>query len=547
VFASPDLPTVIFDERRFMTVVTLTASGVFLAGCATVMALLLVHYEKRRREFAIRIALGASVGGLSRLVLRELLWLSCVGTVCTAITVRWLVTVLPRFRLPNSVDFSHMDLSADWRVYAVACAGCVATVVIGAAPGLLRMRREIHAGQLRLDTVAGSRSSLRLRRAVLAAHALVATVLVITAGLFVRSVSHGFSHRIGIDVARTAFLNVRMKPMGPSNTSGRLEVQAAAVRALMERLAALPGVVAVALGPPPLGTSLERSLSVSQEVRSGADVIHTPVAWISAGPDYLRALGVRPVLGRSGVGREAVVTIGLAKKLWPDGDALGQQIEYGPFQGAVVGVIDMAVGSVRLGDQPGIVTFERADVLGGVIRDSREISLTIRSDGPPPVRAIEECAREAFLDATRLRVETAVDILDVDLGRERMGAWFFGGFGAIALALGLAGVFGLVAHTLSADRRSYGIMMALGATRHTVALKAVRTGVEPVMVGALLGALAAVPLASSFRALLIGIESTDAVTYGVSVLLFVGAAVVAGVCAVRSVSEINPIDVLRSE
>jgi putative ABC transport system permease protein len=547
LFGSVGAPAVAIAEGRFITVVALTALLVLASGCGTCMALLLVHYERRRQEIAVRMALGASRARILQLLARELSAPALVSVVGTLVMTHGTLRLLQQFRLPSGLDFGRLDLSADWRVYLVATVACLGILLGAALVPISRIMSSAGSGEMRPSQAARLSSSLHLRRLVLALHAAMATILIATAGLFVQSVRYGQSEAPGFDTERVVFASVRMKLRPSQGGAQELAGDAAASARLFDALRSLPGVEAVATGASPLSADAEVSLTVPQSIRSGTTQIDVPVVWIHAGPGYVETIGTPLLLGRGGDGQEAVVTRTLAEQLWPGQSPLGQPIRYGPFDGTVVGVADLAFGSLKLGRPSAIVTFNQPDPPALVLAGMREISVAIRVSHPQVRGRIARTLRDLFPDAVEVRVVTGRDIVDLDLGRERLASWLFSVSGLIASLLGIGGVFGLVAYAVSSDRRAYGIMMAIGASPGAIMRTAIWRGLGPVVVGVAGGIPAAIAVANVLNAQFVGIRPSSPAAYMSTVSAFLVCAVAASVWAARRIRHITPVEVLRSE
>ena len=152
-----------------------------------------------------------------------------------------------------------------------------------------------------------------------------------------------------------------------------------------------------------------------------------------------------------------------------------------------------------------------------------------------------------FPDATLVRIQSGRDIVAQDLGREQMAAWFFSGFGLIALALGVGGVFGLVAYLVHANRREYAVMIAIGARPADVMARTLWAGVAPIVLGVCCGLIAMTLLARTLEAFLLGLRGVDPVTYVAVPALFVGCGAAAALAAALRVRHIAPMEALRSE
>jgi putative ABC transport system permease protein len=270
------------------------------------------------------------------------------------------------------------------------------------------------------------------------------------------------------------------------------------------------------------------------------------LGWLSVGPGYLDALGTPLLLGREGHGAEAVITPSLAEELWPGESPIGRRISFAAFKGQVVGVAPIALGSVRLGDSSAVLSFEQADMLPRVVRNSSRVSLTIQCTAPAVVKPIAlRLARQALPDATAIDVSTGEEILAVDIGRQRLASWFFSAYGVVAVLFALSGIYGLVSYVAHARQRDFCIMVALGAPNRTVILRALGGTIAPVLGGTVAGSFAAVLLSNVTQALLLNQSAADPLVFagvGVAVVL---ASMTAGLAAAIPLRRMSPMTVLQ--
>jgi ABC-type antimicrobial peptide transport system permease subunit len=214
----------------------------------------------------------------------------------------------------------------------------------------------------------------------------------------------------------------------------------------------------------------------------------------------------------------------------------------------VVGVVpDFIQGSIRSNTAGGMITETQSfDV---AVRNLNAMHLTVSTtDGAAQiVPAVRRIVDDILPNAVRADVASGRQLLEQDLGRERLGASFFSGFGLVSLVLGLAGVFGLVSFLAESRRREIGVRMALGATPNRLMRSVVSTGLLPVAVGAVAGLVAAGLLSHTIEAFVHGVGTLDAVSYaGAAMLMLLGASA-AGVAAAARIRRVSPMEALRAE
>jgi predicted permease len=549
VFGAPESPTVVIRERNAFLLASALAMLVLLGGCATIAALVLMHYERRRGEFALKMSLGASRRRLVFELAGELLLIAAAGSAGGIVIGGLGVQIVPSFSLPGGIDVGRLDLSIDWRVCAVAVAAIALTLVAAAALPLARATRLRLAGELLTGSSPATLGSLRVRQALLAFQVSTTILVLVVAGLFVRAVIHGFGRAAGFDVDRTVFVSVLEKPRGgPAGDPQRLMAMREERNArLMPVFRALPGVSDVAQGPSPIGPDVVRSTPSSLTVRTRDREHQLSVGRLIGSPDLLSVLGVQILAGRALTASDwkqlpapAVITESLAETLWPDGDALGDsfrivQLRGGPYM--VVGICrDLAFGSLARPGSGVVVT------AGPGL--SPEANFVIRTDRPEFVAGT--IRRTMLGQGQVVRVATGREIVARDIGRQRLGAWAFSGFGLTALLLGVGGAFGLVAYLAESRRREFGVRLALGADLRDLVRHGLVAALAPVSAGIVAGLGLGALISHVIEALLVGISALDMVTYVLVAMTMLACATIAALIAAWRLRRTNPSEALRA-
>lgn len=547
VFGSPDTRTLIVgaNEESLFLVVAALATLVLLGGCATIAALVLIHYERRRGELALKISLGA---GRRRLILeqvRDLSWVGAVGCAGGILVAALGVRMVPALSLPGGIDIGRLDLSIDWRIAAVAMAATGLTLLLAAALPVARstrlgLARELYAGPT------ATLGSLRTRQRLLGLQVCATVVVLIAAGLFVRTVLYGFGGATGFDVDRTVFVSVQEGAPRPSGGDPRTLIRERSSR-LVSILREVPGVNDVAEGIAPIGPA---ALAMSPESRTVQvhDREHDVLVGVLHGsPTLLATLGVPILAGRAlaaedfaGMPQPVVITESLASRLWPDGDVLGQMLSMpqsrpgGPF--LIVGIArDFAFGSLT---RP----VRGAVVMAGTGSSTTASSFVVHTEHPDAVSALIRRTVEGQV----VQARTGREIVAQDIGRQRLGAWFFSGFGLAALFLGISSAFGLVAYLAESQRHDFGVRVALGANLWDLVRHALSAGVIPVAAGVAAGLALGGAASQAFRALLVGVGTVDVVTYLAVAITMLGCATTAALAAAWRLRRTSPADALRT-
>lgn len=546
VFGTPESRTLLIRERDPLLVVSGLAMLVLFAGCATIAALVLMHYERRRGELALKISLGASRGRLVFELLRDLSLVAATGSAGGILVAVLGVRVVPALSLPGGVNIGRLDLSIDWRVCAVAIVASILTVFAAAALPVARSTRVRLAGELFAGPSATTLGSLRMRQSLLAFQVCATIIVLIAAGLFVRAVIHGFGGAAGFDVNRTLFVSVQEGASLRNATADPQSVITERSARLMPILREMPGVSDVAEGMAPIGSDASSSSLKSKTFKVSDQEYQLLAGVLTGSPNLLSTLGVPIVAGRHltaadlpAMPHPAIITQSLAQRLWPEGGPLGQAFSLPQLRGGsyiVVGIArDFAFGSVARRGTGVVVT-------AGPGTSSILSNFVIRTDHPEIVLG----AVRRTIKGQVVRVATGKEIVARDIGRQRLGAWFFSGFGLAALLLGVSGAFGLVAYLVESQRREFGVRLALGASMWHLVRRGLNAALGPVSAGVAAGLALGGIAAQVFAALLVGISALDVITYLLVAVTMLSCTAIVALAAAWRLRRTTPSDALRA-
>lgn len=550
IYGAPTSRTIVIDESAAIQVAAVATGCIFLGGCATLLALIVMHYERRRHELSVRLALGCPPARLRRLVAIELCALGAIGLLAALGFGAVVVTMLPALDFTAGVDFARLDLSFDWRVFLFSGIGVGLTLAVG---GFLPMKRATSAHvALELAGARNAPSSLRLRRTVLATHAGAATLVLICAGLLIRAVNTAYSQGAGFDIRRTLFLTLQT-----ASSFGRSEEGPAnrAIRAakLVGDISELPGVQIVGLGEAPLG--LDQTTKANRRVT----IVGGDRQWTGTlGSDrvdenFHRALGIPLLSGRwldhtdtlvHDGPRPVLMTATLAQSIWPQRSPIGLIFSIGRGAFQVVGVVgDYPQGSLKMGQFRMFFGATDIDREGAGF----ELPLVVRSTGnAADLRArVQRLVETSWQNAILRDLATGEEIVARDLGRERLGAAVFGTFGLLTLCLSLTGIFGLVAHYADSHRRELSIRRALGAEPNVVLRQVIHVAMSPVLVGSVIGLLVGAVVASKVGLAFLGVSQLDPITYVTTMFCLTFGGLLASGSAAWRVLRISPAEALK--
>lgn len=522
---------------------------VLLVASANVANMLLARANARRKEIAVRLALGATRARLVAQLLTEGLLLSFLGGGVGLLLAAWSNESLNHIQLPLPVDIA-LGLTLDYRVLAFTIVVAALTaVVFGLAPALQATRADL-VSTLKEEsgTTAGGGSKRRLQRLLVVAQVAISLVLLTFAGLSVRSMRN--AHRVHPGFDANGVIVGAFAPALRGYTRPQVEEF---YRTLGERVRALPGVESVALTTHvPLSFEI-RTETVAPEGRdTGRDRDWPETDSSSVGPGYFTVMRIPILRGRAfleqdrqGAPLVAVINDTLARRFWPHQEAVGQRLRFeadGPYY-QVVGVA--RDGKYRtLGEEP------RAFVYRALFQNySRSPRMLVRVAGDPR-SLISEVRREVRQLDEKVPVtglQTLEEVTSVSLLLPRAGATLFGLFGVLALVLASVGLYGVIAYLVGQRTREIGIRVALGASRADILRLVLSQGLKLLLVGTALGLAGALALTRVLSYVLYGVSPTDPATFvGVTGLLAL-VMLLACVLPARRATRVDPMIALRYE
>jgi predicted permease len=526
-------------SRTLVGVLFSVVDLVLLVACMNVAGLVIARTSERSHEIGVRLAIGAGRLRLIRDVVGEYVVLAAIGGLAGLLTAQAGTALLRAWVVPPS-----LDLPLDWRVLAFTVALVAATgLAIAAWPAITAARSDVN-DELRGGRTATTSRALA-RRLLVAVELAVALVLVVGAGLALRTLQNVSRVDAGFSVDRIGVIPLDVRTLGMSNDAALqfyTSAQAAAEGIEGIESAALARVVPLSGGG--------RSGAV---LRPGADPAdersRVGVAMNSITPAYFRTIGVRLLAGReflasdtAATERVAVVSRSTARELWPEEDAIGREITGVAAQPVrIVGVVeDARYRSPR--ESPAL------DVFVPVLQQP-EIGMTlfVRTTSASAVRSAVGRLRQL---EPRLPLNGVTSLHDLWAARthdDRVFAWVVSGLAAVALLLATMGIYGVVAFMVNQRRREIGVRMALGATSSSVVAMMLRQYALVVGIGLTVGLALSSGAGRVLRARLFEVPALDVTTYASSVAAILLAATIASWLPARRASDVNPVTVLRAE
>jgi len=535
-------PGVRARARPVLWLLTVAVILVLLIACANVAGLLLARAVSRRREVAVRMAIGAGRAQLVQQWLTEAVILGVLGAAGGLIVARLGAPILYGFGIPEGVDLS---LSA--RVFAMTLATGVGTgLVFGLAPVLQLIRRDtLTALRDEGGAVATGARATRLRSTFVVLQVALSLVLLVGAGLFLRTVQRAYAVDLGYRVDR--MLVAEINP----GASYSPEAGQALYAGILERLNGLPGVVAAGAARVTVLSGSARTLPVSVDGQpprqDRSNVIPARANVVSE--DYLEAMGIPIVRGRGFRGSDvqtspgvAIVSRSLADRLWPNADPVGQTL-VSMARLEVVGVVPDTVYLSATDRDPRPIFY-----LPLSQNYEAAVTLHVRTDGDPlaMLPALRQVVRDIDPRLAVVRPRRLLDEFDRSMTTERTMATFVGALSVIALLLAAVGLYGVIAYATRQRTTEVGLRLALGATPASILTLIVLRGARLVAIGAVLGSAGAFAAMRFVRHQLFGVQPADPITWLVVLVLLCGVGLAACAVPARRAMRIDPAAALRS-
>jgi predicted permease len=546
-------------RRRAQIAVTLlfvVVGVVLLIACANVANLLLARAAARRKEIAVRLALGASRFRLVRQLLTESALLGLLGAGAGVLLAFWINRALMALKppLPESWGF-RLDLQLDATVLGFTLLLALAvSLIFGLAPALAASKPDV-VPALKDETGAESRRGrfrrFNLRNALVVAQLAVSLLLLVVAGLFIRSLQQMQKVDPGFQTENRLALSFNLDQEGYDETKGR-----EFTRQLLVRVRALPGVQTASLANYlPLGfMALSEPVMVDGSAIS-LDARPPMAAAQRVGSDYFRTIGTPLVRGRDfspqdSINAPAVAIINetLARRFFPNEDPIGKRLrvsnpESNPPPREIIGIVkDTVIRSI--GEEPLSVVYRPLTQ-----QHSQWLTLVVHTAGNPKalLPAVRREAQALDENLPAQEIKTLDEIAAFSFWPMRMGAGLVGTFGLLGLLLASVGLYGVMSYAVAARTREIGVRMALGAERRDVLRLIVGQGLALALIGAGAGLLLAFAVTRVLQRFLFVIGATDPPTFAVIALLLTAVALLACWIPARRATKVDPLTALRHE
>lgn len=551
--ASRGLENLRWAFSRQLWFLTAVAGLVLLIACANIATLLLARAATRQREIGVRLAVGASRGRVIRQLLTETVLLSGIGGFIGLVLAQWGSRVLLILMMGNALT---LDLGAGPDLTVLGfCAGVslLTGILFGLAPAICATQVDVTPTLKKTASgFATMRSRFSLGNALVIVQVALSLVLLVGAGLFVRTLSNLVNQNIGFNRR-----NLLMFAIDPSKSGYKGQRILTLCDNVRERLQAVPGVQAVTSSELALLTGWMNNGPIAIEgsqPKSGED---TSVEWDAVGPGFFETMGIRVLLGRpidrrdtSNSSKVAVVNEALARYYIGDGNPIGRRFSFGdkfdPTSAhEIVGVAENAKYE-SLRTDPRLVYVPIAQQESGFLGRTY---FEIRTAGDPPafIPAIRSAIREIDPSLGLEGMKTQTQQIKETLTQERLLAELSSFFGVLALGLAAVGLYGLMAYSVAQRTHEFGIRMALGAQRKQVLFMVLQQSVRLVVVGVVAGLVAAIATTRLIASELYGLKPTDPLTFGLAAFFMLAVAALAAYFPARRATKVNPMVALRYE
>jgi predicted permease len=522
------------------------AAVLLLLACANVANLLLVRSVARRREIALRLALGASRWRLLRQLMVESLLLALAGGGLAMLLTTWTAGAFGAFFPPTSLPLT-LNGHADRTVLLVTMViAILSAMIFGILPGL---RTSSLAPITVLKEEAGSMSGgihkWQLSRALVVVQLSLSLLLLICAGLFIRSLQNAQRLDPGFDPNHVLLASYELGPAGYSEAQG-----IAFHRQLLSKLEAVPGVESVTLADfSPL------SFTIHTDYVHPDGYVPQPhesmeVSRAIVGPDYLRTMRTPLVAGRDFTPQDteksqpvAIVNREFADRYWQGQDAVGKKV-------SVYGQSFAVVGVARNGKYRRLVYASEPVIFLPLFQDYCDLVIIhARLSGDPQAyaAAVERTVHELNADLPVFGVTTLKSSMQLGSIFERLAGTFAGAFGFLALILAAVGIYGVIAYTTRQRTHEIAIRMALGARRAEVFWLVLGQGLVLTLTGLAVGIAVSLALTRYLKSVLFGVGATDLLTYVAVALLLCLVSLVACYIPARRATKVDPMVALRYE
>ncbi len=561
---SPLATEIVGDLRQPLLVLLAAVAFVLLIACTNVANLLLARSEARQREIALRIALGAGRGRVLQQLVTESGLLAFAGAGAGLLLAGWGVRALMAASPVTFPSYVHpgLDPRVAWFTVLISAA---AGLALGLAPAAQVRPGNLHdAFKQASSHSAQNRGGRRFRNLLVVAEVAFALLLLVGAGLLIRSVQQLAALHPGYGPDRVLTLRLSLPRLAPPAGASQAAASAtppdarAAVsaREILRRVAQIPSVESAAAGSDvPLGGS--SAIFYTAEGQPPVNAANVPRAYIHrVSPEFFKTLRIRLVAGRTftetemqGNSNVVIASENVSRRFWPGQDPIGKRVKGGgPASPGPWWTIVGVVNEMKYRGLPDNPTAD-PDLFLPFSERQRTFSLLVRTALEPAALApsVRKVLREAEPSVVVFNVSTMQEFIGRETARSRFTGWLMGIFASAALLLAMIGIYGVMSYAVSRRTQEIGVRMALGAARSDVIRMVVGRGMGLIAIGLGLGVAAALALTRLLASLLYGVTATDLATFAAAALALAAVALMACLVPAARASRIDPAVALRNE
>lgn len=526
---------------------------VLIVGCVNLANLLMARWSARRGEIAVRLALGAGRGRIVRQLMTESFLLSALGGVGATLLARWATSLASGANVATPIGPMALALAFDWRVMSFSLgASCATTVMFGLLPAMQASRTSLQT-ELKDGGFTAGASRSRTRGTLMVVQLALSTVLLVSAGLLVRSMAVARSADRGFVADGVLAASVDVSTLGYDETRGL-----AAYLEILNRVEALPGIRSanlVDIVPLTLSNRSGRIVKEGEGTPSAEGAREfTYLNGVTRG--HFKTLGIAMMAGRDFTDRDSassaavgIVNETMATRLWPGEDPIGQRLRgfrtrdsFGPSI-EVVGVVrDSKYATV--GEEPRPFLYRPLSQAY-----APAATILLRTDGDPSraVAPLRNAVASVVPDLPLFNVGPLTELTELSLLPLQVATYLSGVLGSTALALAVIGLYGVVSFLVRLRRREIGIRIALGAEPSEVVRLVTRQGVRWIAVGLSVGLVVSVAFAQLLAGLLYGVTPADPVVLAGATAMLGVTAYLSCLVPAQLTSRLNPMTVLRDQ
>jgi predicted permease len=548
----------VFDPEARTTSLRLSSilmgivASVLLIACANIANLLLARSAARQRELGVCLTMGATRGRVVRQVVTESLVVALFGGLAGLAVAQWTIDLLVALA-PAAAIPPGLAIAIDGRVLGFSLLISLATgLLVSVAPAWQLSRLDaLNAIKGTAAAPGGDRvDATPVRRGLVVAQVALSVVLLVSAGLFVRTLAAASAVESGYDVERVLLVAVDFAVPGANPASAQSTLQRT-----LDRVSALPGVEAASFGQlvPFSGSFISRTAVPEGQLASAGEDQKFLAPYNVVTPGYFQTLAM-PLTGRdfassdsADTPRVVIVNETMARQWWPGGEAIGQRVRL-PLRDP--GPLYEVVGVVHDGKYVALTETQHPFMYLPAAQHPRTrgtLHIRTRSDPGALTPQVRAAVREVAPDVPAYNARTLQDLMQRSLSQERLMARLLTVFGLLALMIAAVGIYGVLAYSVARRTRELGIRMALGAGRGDIVRLVLGQSATLIGVGLAVGLAASVALTRLAKTFLYGVTPTDPVAFGAAVLTLTTVAFVATSIPALRATRVDPLAALRTD